>query len=78
MDGIQCSFCLDLCTSKKETNPLLRSIESVSSLIEAQISPTVLSILKGVYKKKNNFLSLRLLLLLLLDISLTSVTITLK
>lgn len=40
MDGIQCSFCLDLCTlslslafeKKPTTNPLLRSIESVSEL----------------------------------------------
>jgi hypothetical protein len=78
MDGIQYSFCLDLYTliaPQKKTNPILRSIESGSSLIAAQISSTVLSILKGVYEHKTNFSSL---LLLLLYITLTSVTITLK
>ncbi len=60
---------------KKKTNPILRSIESGSSLIAAQISSTVLSILKGVYEHKTNFSSR---LLLLLYITLTSVTITLK
>jgi hypothetical protein len=79
MDGIQYFFCLDLYTliapyKRKKTNPLLRSIESGSSLRAAQISPTVLSILKGVYEHKTNFSSLRLLLY----ITLTSVTITLK
>jgi len=59
---------------KKTTNLLLRSIESGSSLIAAQISPTVLSILKGVYEHKTNFSSL----LLRFYITLTSVTITLK
>jgi hypothetical protein len=52
------------CTLEKKTNPLLRSIESGSFLLAAQISSTVLSILKGVYEMKNNFSSLLLRLLL--------------
>ena len=85
MDGIQCFFfvltyTLLLHLTHTITNPLLRSIESGSSFISAQISPTVLSILKGVHvcvcEHKTNFSSLRLLLLL--HITLTSVTITFK